>query len=191
MSVELPTEPVTLYGDAVRLTQVLANLLTNAAKYTNAGGHIWIQVRKEGDRAIVSVRDNGIGIAADQLASVFDMFTQVDRSSRWAQGGLGIGLTLVRQVQSRVVSANSGLPATMVSMEFKRITTNPRQMDGVPCLRGLRIPVATVVALVAEGQTTENILALYPDLEADDVREALLFAAEAVRERALPLAAGE
>lgn len=77
------------------------------------------------------------------------------------------------------------------SMEFKRITMNPRQMGGVPCLRGLRIPVATVVALVAEGQTTEDILALYPDLESDDVREALLFAAEAVRERALPLAAGE
>jgi uncharacterized protein (DUF433 family) len=82
-------------------------------------------------------------------------------------------------------------PGYTVNMEFKRITTNPRQMGGVPCLRGLRIPVATVVALVAEGQTTEGILALYPDLEADDVREALLFAAEAVRERALPLAAGE
>lgn len=82
-------------------------------------------------------------------------------------------------------------PSYTVNMEFKRITTNPRQMGGVPCLRGLRIPVATVVALVAEGQTTEGILALYPDLEADDVREALLFAAEAVRERALPLAAGE
>jgi uncharacterized protein (DUF433 family) len=64
-------------------------------------------------------------------------------------------------------------------------------MGGVPGLRGLRIPVATVVALVAEGETTEKILALYPDLEADDVREALLFAAEAVRERSLPLAAGE
>jgi uncharacterized protein (DUF433 family) len=82
-------------------------------------------------------------------------------------------------------------PGYTVDMEFKRITTNPRQMGGVPCLRGLRIPVATVVALVAEGQTTEGILELYPDLEADDVREALLFAAEAVRERALPLAAGE
>lgn len=82
-------------------------------------------------------------------------------------------------------------PGYTVIMEFKRITTNPRQMGGVPCLRGLRIPVATVIALVAEGQTTEGILALYPDLEADDVREALLFAAEAVRERALPLAAGE
>ena len=76
-------------------------------------------------------------------------------------------------------------------MEFKRITTNPRQMGGVPCIRRLRIPVATVVALVAEGQTIADILALYPDLETDDIREALFFAAEAVRERALPLAAGE
>jgi uncharacterized protein (DUF433 family) len=76
-------------------------------------------------------------------------------------------------------------------MEFKRITTNPGQMGGVPCLRGLRIPVATIVGLIAEGQTTQDILALYPDLDGDDVREALLFAAEAVRERVLPLAAGE
>jgi uncharacterized protein (DUF433 family) len=76
-------------------------------------------------------------------------------------------------------------------MAFTRITTDPRQMGGVPCLRGLRIPVATIIALVAEGQTTPEILALYPDLEAEDIREALFFAAEAVRERALPLAAGE
>ena len=76
-------------------------------------------------------------------------------------------------------------------MAFTRVTINPRQMGGVPCLRGLRIPVATIVGLVAEGQTTHEILALYPDLEAEDVREALLFAAAAVRERALPLAAGE
>jgi len=64
-------------------------------------------------------------------------------------------------------------------------------MGGVPCVRRLRIPVATVVALVAEGQSPEQVLALYPDLEAEDIREALLYAAEAVRERALPLAAGE
>lgn len=76
-------------------------------------------------------------------------------------------------------------------MVFTRITTSPRQMGGIACLRGLRIPVATVVRLVAEGQTTQDILALYPDLEAEDVREALLFAAEAVRERALPLAVME
>ena len=76
-------------------------------------------------------------------------------------------------------------------MVFTRITTSPRQMGGVPCLRGLRIPAATVVGLVAEDQTTQDILALYPDLEAEDVREAPLFAAEAVRERVLPLAAME
>lgn len=79
----------------------------------------------------------------------------------------------------------------MLSMEYRRITTDPRQMGGVPCLRRLRIPVATIVALVAEGQPVHAILALYPDLEEEDVREALFFAAEAVRERTLPLASGQ
>jgi len=98
LHVDVPAEPVTVYGDAIRLTQVVANLLTNAAKYTNAGGQIWVRVWRESKTAIVSVRDNGIGIPPDQLASVFEMFTQVDRSSRLAQGGLGIGLTLVRSL---------------------------------------------------------------------------------------------
>ena len=98
LTVDVPNEPIVVTGDAVRLTQVFANLLTNAAKYTNAGGHIWVAVRTEGERAIVSVRDDGIGIPPAQLASVFDMFTQVDRSSRRSQGGLGIGLTLVRSL---------------------------------------------------------------------------------------------
>jgi signal transduction histidine kinase len=98
LTVDVPTETIAITGDAVRLTQVFANLLTNAAKYTNTGGHIWLTVRREGERALISVRDNGIGIPSDQLASVFDMFTQVDRSSRRTQGGLGIGLTLVRSL---------------------------------------------------------------------------------------------
>jgi uncharacterized protein (DUF433 family) len=72
-------------------------------------------------------------------------------------------------------------------MAYTRITVNPDQMGGVPCLRGLRIPVATVVAMVADGMTTEEILTELPDLEADDIREALRFAADAVRERQLPL----
>lgn len=72
-------------------------------------------------------------------------------------------------------------------MKFTRITANPHQMVGIPCLRGLRIPVATVVAMIAEGMTETEILAAYPDLVSDDIREALLFAAEAVRERELPL----
>ncbi|MCS7066053.1 MAG: DUF433 domain-containing protein [Fimbriimonadales bacterium] len=70
---------------------------------------------------------------------------------------------------------------------YERITVNPDQMGGVPCIRGLRIPVATIVAMVAEGMTTEQILAAYPDLEPEDIREALRYAAEAVSERTLPL----
>ena len=75
-------------------------------------------------------------------------------------------------------------------MKFTRITANPKQMGGVPCIRGLRIPVATVVGMVADGMTHAQILKAYPDLEDADIREALQYAAEAVRERGLPLAAG-
>jgi len=72
-------------------------------------------------------------------------------------------------------------------MTFTRITVDPHQMDGVPCVRGLRIPVATVVEMVADGMRDGEILAAYPDLEAEDIREALRYAAVAVRERKIPL----
>jgi uncharacterized protein (DUF433 family) len=74
-------------------------------------------------------------------------------------------------------------------MKFTRITVNPKQMGGVPCIRGMRIPVATVVGMVAEGMTEAEILKAYPDLQPADIQEALQYAAEAVRERELPLAA--
>ena len=82
------------------------------------------------------------------------------------------------------------MASTLTTMTFTRITVRPDQMDGVPCIRGLRIPVATVVGMVADGITQEEVLQAYPDLEAEDIREALQYAAEAVRERELPLAAG-
>jgi uncharacterized protein (DUF433 family) len=71
-------------------------------------------------------------------------------------------------------------------VKFTRITVDPRQMGGVPCIRSLRIPVATVVGMVADGMAEDEILAAYPDLEQEDLREALHYAADAVRERALP-----
>jgi uncharacterized protein (DUF433 family) len=74
-------------------------------------------------------------------------------------------------------------------MNFTRVTVRAEQMGGVPCIRGLRIPVATVVGMLADGMSTQEILAAYPDLEGEDIREAMRFAAEAVRERELPLAA--
>jgi uncharacterized protein (DUF433 family) len=73
---------------------------------------------------------------------------------------------------------------------FDRITVRAEQMGGVPCIRGLRIPVATVVGLVADGMSREEILAAYPDLESEDIEQALRYAAEAVRERELPIASG-
>jgi uncharacterized protein (DUF433 family) len=73
-------------------------------------------------------------------------------------------------------------------MKFARITVEPTQMGGVPCIRGLRIPVATVVGMVADGMTAAEILAAFPDLDAEDIAEALRYAADAVRERELPLA---
>jgi len=72
-------------------------------------------------------------------------------------------------------------------MKFTRIPINPNQMGGMPCIRGLRIPVATVVGMIAEGMTEEEILRDFPDLEPEDIHEALQYAAEAVRERELPL----
>ena len=74
--------------------------------------------------------------------------------------------------------------------QFKRITVNANKMGGLPCIRGLRIPVATVVGMVGEGMTDAEILKAYPDLELEDIREALRYAAEAVRERELPVAGG-
>lgn len=73
------------------------------------------------------------------------------------------------------------------NMKFTRITVNPQQMGGVPCIRGLRIPVATIVGMVAEGMNNAEILQAYPDLKPEDIREALHYAADAVLERELPL----
>jgi CheY-like chemotaxis protein/two-component sensor histidine kinase len=113
LTVDLPAEPITVSGDAVRLTQVFANLLTNAAKYTDSGGRVTLSARRRAAQALVSVKDSGIGISTAHLKSVFDMFMQVDRSNRRSQGGLGIGLTLVRslvQMHGGSVEARSDGP---------------------------------------------------------------------------------
>jgi signal transduction histidine kinase/CheY-like chemotaxis protein len=98
LAISICPEAMTLEADPVRLTQVIANLLNNAAKYTEHGGQIWLMARREGDEAVISVRDTGLGIAADMLPQVFDMFAQVGGTLNRAQGGLGIGLTLVKNL---------------------------------------------------------------------------------------------
>ncbi len=98
LTVSLPEQPVVLSADAARLEQILVNLLTNAAKYTDEGGQICLALSLEGDTSVVSVRDNGIGIPPELLPRVFDLFTQAERSLDRSQGGLGIGLALVRRL---------------------------------------------------------------------------------------------
>jgi len=98
LQIDVPAAPLTVDGDPVRLTQIFSNLLNNAAKYTDEGGRIRLSVRRAGRRAIISVRDNGTGIPADMLPRVFDLFTQGDRANGRTQGGLGIGLTLVKML---------------------------------------------------------------------------------------------
>jgi PAS domain S-box-containing protein len=95
-SATLPREPIFLRGDVVRLAQALANILNNAAKYTEKGGRISLSVEKTDGEVAIHVRDTGIGISAEMLPHIFDLFTQADRSLDRSQGGLGIGLTLVR-----------------------------------------------------------------------------------------------
>ena len=102
LEISLPAQPLTVDADFVRLAQVLANLLNNAAKYTDPGGRIALSVRGERAdariEAVISVRDNGVGIPAELLPRVFDMFAQVDRTLDRAQGGLGIGLALAKSL---------------------------------------------------------------------------------------------
>jgi CheY-like chemotaxis protein len=143
LAISLPPEPVQLSGDEVRLEQVFANLLNNAAKYTDPGGQIWLTAKTDGDRIIVSVRDNGIGLSAETLPKVFDLFMQADRSSERAQGGLGIGLTLVKNlvelhggsisVRSAGKNQGSEFIVSLPRISERRMTTSPvasKPIDG-------------------------------------------------------------
>lgn len=98
LTVSKPSEALWLDADPTRLTQVVYNLLNNAAKYTDKGGQIWLTFSKQGHEAVLQVRDTGIGISPEKLSQIFELFTQLDRALDRSQGGLGIGLTLVRRI---------------------------------------------------------------------------------------------
>jgi signal transduction histidine kinase/ActR/RegA family two-component response regulator len=111
LTLDVPDEPIYVNADATRLSQVFANLLNNAAKYTDRGGRIRLAFERQGSDAVISVEDNGVGIPAPMLPKVFDMFTQVDHSLEKAQGGLGIGLNIVKrlvEMHGGTIQAQSG-----------------------------------------------------------------------------------
>jgi CheY-like chemotaxis protein/two-component sensor histidine kinase len=110
LDVSVPQESLLVDADPVRLAQVLSNLLTNSAKYTEPNGQIWLSAVREGAEVVLRVRDNGIGIAPDLLPHVFELFVQADHAFTKSQGGLGIGLTLVKnltQLHGGTVEARS------------------------------------------------------------------------------------
>jgi signal transduction histidine kinase/ActR/RegA family two-component response regulator len=156
LSVALPPLPIEVDGDFVRLTQVFANLLNNAAKYTDHGGSITLTAQCEDDEVVVSVRDTGIGIPADLLPRVFEMFVQVDRGAGGAQGGLGIGLALAR---------------TLIEMHGGSVEARSEGVGhGSEFL--VRLPVAVSAVTPAESPTTLLPPSRRRVLVADDNRDA-------------------
>jgi PAS domain S-box-containing protein len=140
IEVDVPSEPVYLHADPVRLTQVFGNLLNNSCKYTPPGGTIRVTAQRDDQSAVVTVTDTGIGIPRDRLASIFDMFAQVDQTLERSQGGLGIGLTLVK----RLVEMHSG------SVEAQSAG------EGHGSTFVVRLPAALDVAYVAQPAATET-----------------------------------
>ena len=149
LTLTVPAEAIHLEADAARVEQAVANLLTNAAKYTDPGGTVTVTAERDGEDAVVRVRDDGIGIAPEVLPRVFDLFTQGDRSLDRAQGGLGIGLTLVRRIvelHGGTVEAHSpgvrggaefvlrlpALPATADAAAVSVPASSPRPRDRHP-----------------------------------------------------------
>ncbi len=158
LTVTLPAEPVYLEADLTRLAQVLLNLLNNAAKYTENGGLIELEARRgDGDVAVV-VRDTGIGIPREQLPRIFDMFTRLDRSLEKSQGGLGIGLTLVKR---------------LVDMHGGTITADS-EGPGLGSEFTLRLPVARPPAAASPSPSKRLVRAPQPFriLVADDNTDA-------------------
>jgi len=98
LALNLPASPIWIDGDSTRLEQVVVNLLNNAAKYTDEGGHIWLRLHQDGNEAVLQVRDSGVGIGPELMPHIFDMFTQAERSLAHSHGGLGIGLALVQRL---------------------------------------------------------------------------------------------
>jgi CheY-like chemotaxis protein len=148
LTVDLPSDPVWVVGDAFRLAQVVSNLINNAAKYTPAAGAIQVELQVEGGSAVLRVVDNGVGIPAEQIGSVFEMFAQVDRTLDRAQGGLGIGLSLARhlvELHGGTIAATSD-GANRGSTFSLRLPTSRAPADGadaapaaVPSAHPLRV----------------------------------------------------
>ncbi|MBP9142866.1 MAG: CHASE3 domain-containing protein [Thermoanaerobaculia bacterium] len=154
LDVEIPDTPLHVDGDAVRITQAIANLLNNACKFTQRGGRIRLTVGVENGHAIVRIQDNGIGIAAEHLPRLFDMFSQIDTSLERTQGGLGIGLNLVKQLVEmhggRVEVRSGGIgKGSEFIVHFPVLSVLDSATDAPPPSEPTMVPVSAVAAVSA------------------------------------------
>lgn len=152
--VTLPEQPVYLSGDRLRLVQVFSNLLGNAAKYTKNGGRLWLRVENQQEQVLISVKDSGIGIPEHMLSRIFEMFTQVDHSLEKAQGGVGIGLTIAKQlveVHGGTLKAHSEGPGkgsefVVLLPASASTTTEPRPEQTSESEKGMSIRKRILIA---------------------------------------------
>lgn len=178
LTVTLPPEPIYLNGDLVRLAQVFLNLLSNAAKYTEQGGRIWLTAERQGNVVVVSVKDTGMGISAEKLPQLFEMFFQVDRTLERSQGGLGIGLSLVRRlvelhggsVEARSEGISKGsefIVRLPVLIETPKPTLSQEPIDN-----GKAKAIARRILVVDDNRDSADSLAMLLRLTGNEVRTA-------------------
>jgi PAS domain S-box-containing protein len=176
LTLSLPAQAIWVHADAARLEQVVVNLLTNAAKYTDQGGQVWLTVQQEGEQAVLRVRDTGVGIAPEILPRIFDLFTQADRSLDRSQGGLGIGLALVQrlvEMHGGTVAVSSALGQGSEFVVRLPVVSPPRPRASSPTAETPQ-PIATSlrVLVVDDNVDTVTTLALLAKESGYDVRTA-------------------
>lgn len=176
LRVELPSEPMELDADPVRLAQVFTNLLNNAAKYTEHGGVVELVAERRGREAVVAVRDSGVGIPPEMLPRVFDLFTQVDRSLGRAQGGLGIGLALVKSLlglHGGTVEAHSdGLGRGSVFLVRLPIDAQHSSEAPMPATTGIEANGARRILVIDDDHDVADSLVMFLETFGADVRVA-------------------
>ncbi|HEX5422543.1 MAG TPA: CHASE3 domain-containing protein [Candidatus Acidoferrales bacterium] len=168
LEISLPHERLLVEADLTRITQVIANLLNNAAKYTPEGGHIWVRAERDGDQAVFRVRDDGVGISAEMLPKIFDLFSQSEQTLDRAQGGLGIGLTLARRLtemhKGTVTAFSEGLGkgsefVVRLPLLTETATVTPSSSKA-PSDGMSRVSTAMHVLVVDDNRDAANTLAL-------------------------------
>ncbi len=172
---KIDPRPLTIDGDAARLQQVCVNLLTNAAKYTRPGGHVFLEATRDGTDAVIRVQDDGMGIPREMLTAVFELFVQSSRTIDRAQGGIGVGLTLVRSLiemhGGSVVAASEG--EGQGSVFTVRIPLSTKDIDELEVVkRGNVVPAGSRIVLVEDNEDTREMMCTLLTRQGLDVRTA-------------------